>query len=150
MASLLIHPYALQAGEGKNLGSPQSPIYIEASSEQTGGAFNLFAITFLPGFATSLHIHYAEDVGIYVLEGALRFFWGSERKAAVKGSFLFQPRGTPYGFRVEGAIPARILYMTFPAGLDRFLIMQRTVVSNSASMAAAAKHQIEILGPLPE
>jgi len=65
-------------------------------------------------YATPLHIHYAEDVGVYVLEGALTFFWGDEKKEAIAGSYFFQPSGTPHGFRVKGATPARILYMTFP------------------------------------
>jgi quercetin dioxygenase-like cupin family protein len=150
MASLLIKPYALDMGEGPNLGSPAAPVFVEATSEQTGGAFNIFAATFLPGYATSLHIHYAEDVAVYVLKGALTVFWGSEKREAAAGSFFFQPRGTPHGFRVEGATPARILYISLPAGLDRFAIAQSKLPLDPGSVAAAARHRIEILGPLPE
>ena len=101
-------------------------VTVKATSEQTGGVFNLFEVSCPPDYATPLHIHYAEDVAVYVLEGALTFFWGSERKEAVAGSYFYQPRCTPHGFRVEGAIPARILYMTFPAGFDRFVDWTRT------------------------
>ena len=72
--------------------------------------------------AMPLQIHYTEDVAVYVLEGALTFFWGSEKREAAVGSFFYQPRGTPHGFRVEGARPAQILYMTMPAGFDRFVL----------------------------
>lgn len=148
--SLQTKPYALQRGEGQKLQLSGAQAFVKAASEQTGGAFNLFDVSCLPGYATSLHIHYAEDVAVYVLEGALTLFWGDEKKAAVAGAYFYQPRGTPHGFRVEGVTPARILYMTFPAGLDRFVIEQELLAPNSESVTAAARYKIEILGPLPE
>ena len=125
-------------------------IAVKASSEQTDGMFNLFDVSCPPGFATELHIHYAEDVAVYVLEGALTVFWGSEKKEAIAGSFFFQPRGTPHGFRVEGSVVARLLYITFPAGLDRFVAWPKRLASYAEVMTAAAQYQIEMLGPLPE
>jgi uncharacterized RmlC-like cupin family protein len=88
-------------------------------------------------------------VAVYVLEGTLTFFWGSEMKEAVAGSYFFQPRGTPHGFRVEGTTPARILYMTIPAGFDCFVFEQEPLAPRSESEVVAARYKIEILGPLP-
>ncbi len=150
MPYLRTKPYALNCHEGQNLRSMGVVISVKASSEQTDGVFNLFDISCPPGFATELHIHYAEDVALYVLEGALTVFWGSEKKEGVADSFFFQPRGTPHGFRVEGGMPARILYMTFPGGFDRFVARPERLASCSEMMTTAARHQIEILGPLPE
>lgn len=141
MVSLQTKPYALQ--------SMGVLISVKATSEQTGGAFNLFDVSCPPDYATPLHIHYAEDVAVYVLEGKLTFFWGSEKKEAVAGSYFFQPRGTPHGFRVEGGTPARILYMTIPAGFDRFVVEQELMASCSGAMTTAARHKIEVLEPLP-
>jgi len=143
-------PYALHRGEGQSLQSLGAWVTVKATSEQTGSVFNLFEVSYPPDYATPLHIHYAEDVAVYVLEGALTFFWGSERKEAVAGSYFYQPRCTPHGFRVEGAIPARILYMTFPAGFDRLIVGPELLASCSEAMTAAARYKIEILGPLPE
>ena len=143
-------PYSLAPCEGKKIHSHETLVVIKATSEQSGGAFNLFDVTYQPGYTTSLQIHYAEDVAVYVLEGALTFFWGSDKKEAVVGSFFFQPRGIPHGFRVEGDAPARILYMTFPAGLDQFVIEHGQLAPDCESVTAAARHKIEILGPLPE
>lgn len=123
---------------------------VKATSEQTGGAFNLFEVTCPTNYATWLHIHYAEDVAIYVLQGTLTIFWGSEKKEAIAGSYFFQPRGTPHGFRVEGGMPARILYMTFPAGLDQLILEPELIASCAEANTAAARHKIEILGPLPD
>lgn len=150
MAYLKTKPYALQRGEGQTLRSLEAIVLVKATAEQTNGAFNLFEVTCPQGYATSLDIHYAEDVAVYVLEGALTFFWGNAKKAACVGSYFYQPRGTPHGFRVDGDAPARILYLTIPAGLDRLVMEEEQLAPNSESMTAAARYKIEILGPLPE
>jgi quercetin dioxygenase-like cupin family protein len=123
---------------------------VKATSEQTGGEFNLFEVSCPPGYATPLHIHYTEDVTIYVLEGALTFFWGTKKMEAVAGAYFYQPRGTPHGFRVEDGSAVRVLYMTIPAGFDRFLIEYKLPALKSKPEADAARYKIEILGPLPE
>ena len=144
-------PYALAHDEGKRICSfGKLPVVVKASSEQTGGAFNLFDAVCPPGFATPLHIHYAEDVAVFVLEGALTSFWGNDRCEARAGSFLFQPRGTPHGFRVNGDSPARILYMTIPAGFDQFILEHQLTSQKTEIEEDAARYKIEILGPLPK
>ena len=125
-------------------------IYIKASAEQTGGAFNLFDVLLPVRYETPLHIHYAEDVAIQVLEGMLEIFWGEERMQAVAGSFFFQPRGTPHGWRVTGRRHARILYMNCPAGFDEFVIERSQVLADFETIGLEAHYKIEVLGPLPE
>jgi hypothetical protein len=51
---------------------------------------------------------------------------------------------------VKGGAPARILYLTFPAGLDRFVLEQEHLASDPELVTAAARYKIEVLGPLPE
>ncbi len=150
IASLQTRPYALQRGEGQPVQSAGAQAFVKATSEQSAGVFNLFVLSCLPGYATALHIHYAEDVAIYVLEGTLTIFWGDEQRTATAGAYFFQPRGIPHGFRVDGETPAQLLYMTFPAGLDRFVAEQRLLVPDCEPVTAAACYQIEILGPLPQ
>lgn len=149
MHSLQARPYAFQRDEGRRLQLCAATVLIKASGEQTGGAFNLLEATCPPGYATPLHIHYTEDVAVYVLEGALTFFWGSERQAAAAGGYFFQPRGIPHGFRVEGVVPAQILYLTVPAGFDCFVSEHERLAPRSESEVVAARYKIEILGPLP-
>jgi quercetin dioxygenase-like cupin family protein len=143
-------PYSLTNDEGKKIPSLGALVVVKATAEQTDGTFNLLEVTCLPEYATSLQIHYSEDVAVYILEGTLTIFWGSDKNEAVAGSYFYQPRGIPHGFRVEGDTPARILYMTFPAGIDRFVIEQGQLAPDCESVTAAARHKIEILGPLPE
>jgi quercetin dioxygenase-like cupin family protein len=124
-------------------------VWIKAGTEQTGGAFNLFEAILPSGFETPLHIHYAEDVAIQVLEGALDLYWGADKKQAVAGSFFYQPRGIPHGFRVAGSGPARILYLTLPAGLDGFVLAHGRPLSDSDVPVSEAQYKIEVLGSLP-
>ena len=148
MRSLQTKPYMLDKEEGKFLQALGALVSIKATSEQTDGMFNLFEVSCPPDYATPLVIHYTEDVAVYVLEGTLMFFCGSEKKKAGAGSFFYQPRGTPYGLCVEGPTPARILYLTLPAGFDRFVLEHK--LTDLESEADAARYKIEILGPLPE
>jgi quercetin dioxygenase-like cupin family protein len=150
MKSFQTKPYMLNSEEGQFLQSLGALVSIKATSEQTGDVFNLFEVSCLPDYATPLLIHYTEDVAIYVLEGELTLFWGSEKKEATSGSFIYQPRGTLHGFRVESSTAARILYMTIPAGFDRFVAEQEQTVQPSEPEMDAARYKIEILGPLPE
>jgi uncharacterized RmlC-like cupin family protein len=141
-------PYMLNGSEQrfKSLGALVS---IQASAEQTGGAFNLFDVLLPAGYETPLHIHYAEDVAIHVVEGTLDIFWGEEGRQAEAGSFFFQPRGLPHGFRVISRTPARISYLTFPAGFDTFVVERSKPVSELEATTLEAQHKLEVLGPLP-
>ena len=146
LQSYQMKSYALAHDEGKSIYAFGKLLAVtKADSEQTGGAFNLLEVACPPGFATELQIHYAEDIAIYVLEGDLDFFWGSEKKEATAGSFFYQPRGTPHGFRVKGESPARILYLAIPGGMDRFISEHAC-----GATGVAARYKVEILGPLPE
>jgi len=150
MRSLQTNPYMLDKEDGLFLQAFGASVSLKATSEQTGGVFNLFEVACPPHYATPMHIHYTEDVVVYILEGTLTFFWGGEGIEAVAGSFCYQPRGTPHGFQVENDIPARILYMTVPAGFDQFVIEQEFQDPKLHHEENAARYKIEILGPLPK
>jgi quercetin dioxygenase-like cupin family protein len=124
-------------------------VSIQARTEQTAGAFNLFDVILPTQYETPLHIHYAEDVAIQVLAGMLDIFWGVERKRARAGSFFFQPRGTPHGLRVMGTTAARISYITTPAGFDGF-VLGYSQATPDHEMRLEASYKLEVLGPLPE
>jgi quercetin dioxygenase-like cupin family protein len=147
--SLQSKPYMRNDAEPrfKSLGALVS---IRASAEQTGGAFNLFDVLLPAGYETPLHIHYAEDVAIHILAGTLDLFWGEERRPAQAGSYFYQPRGMPHGFRSTGTSPAHLLYLTFPAGFDAFVIERSKPIRASEALLLEAHYKLEVLGPLPE
>jgi mannose-6-phosphate isomerase-like protein (cupin superfamily) len=145
---LQIKPYMLNDGQP---GFPflDMTVSVKASSAQTDGTFSLFEVLLPVEYKTPLHIHYLEDVAIFVLDGNLQIYWGTEKMQASAGSYFFQPKGTLHGFRVEGDVPARILYITIPAGLDRF-VFTPDMSSGDCGVTAAARCKIEIVGPLPD
>lgn len=149
MPFLQTKPYMNTYQDVQRLQSLGVLISINATLEQTGGIFNLFEVLCPIKYETPLHIHYAEDVAIFVVGGALEIFWGKEKKNAPPGSFFFHPKGTPHGFRVHGKSPARILYITIPAGFDRYVLECSNSTSNFGKVAAA-RYKIEILGPLSD
>ena len=149
-SSLQINPYVLHCDQGQRLELLGALVRVKATAEQTGGKFSLFEVTVPAGFATPLHIHYAEDVAVIVLEGSLTVFWGDNRKEGAIGSYFFQPHGAPHGFRVSAETPARILYLTIPAGFDQFVRESGMSTDTAELMTIAARYKIEILGPLPD
>jgi quercetin dioxygenase-like cupin family protein len=147
--SLQTVPY-MQRAENGGFQALGLQISIKAVSEQTGGAFNLFELLVPAGYETPLHIHYAEDVAIHILKGELAIFWGVERMLAGEGAFFYQPRGTPHGFRAMGTKPARITYLTIPAGFDGFVMEHSRPLTASEDMISQGKFKIEVLGTLFE
>jgi quercetin dioxygenase-like cupin family protein len=147
---LQLSPYVLKPEATRPEGIKGWHLFSLAGDSHTGGAFNLLTLAASTGFRTPMHIHYAEDVGIYVLEGTLLVFRGDQRLAADAGTFLFLPRATPHGFRVEAANGARILYLTVPGGFDGLTRERDFMKDTNDCTAAAARYKIEILGPVPD
>lgn len=133
-----------------------SRVWPRADAARTGDVLGLIEQLVPPGHGSPYHIHHDEDEAFYVLEGAIRFF--SEGRSWVLGSggFAFLPRGIPHGFRTEGDVPSRSLLLALPGGFEGFVAELSSVEPPAgppdmgALMAAASRHGLEILGPLPE
>ena len=67
-----------------------------------------------PRRGVPLHRHRTEDEAWYVLEGALRFQYGSREFDAPAGSGILLPRGTQHTFWNAGTKPARYLLIAGP------------------------------------
>lgn len=90
-----------------------------ASSDLTGGAFELFSETRPTLSGPPRHVHRDRDEGFYILEGRYLFERSGEEVELLPGSFLFIPRGTKHSFRtLEPA--SRTLILVAPAGLQGF------------------------------
>ena len=134
------------------------PTAIRATSESTRGNFVLVEQWSVPpGFASPYHVHHAEDEAFYILEGEVAFVCGDKWIKAGPGAYLFGPREIPHGFKIIGATPARLLLLAAPGGFERFIRELAEPVDAAPTppdipklIAIAAKHKIDILGPLPE
>lgn len=134
------------------------PTLMRATGETTGGAYGLMEHWAMPqGFASPYHTHHREDETFYVLEGEVAFVCGGKWSLCGPGSYVFGPREIPHGFQVAGDVPARLLLLCSPAGFEHFVLDQATDFNSPAAppdmqkmMELAAKHHVDILGPLPE
>lgn len=124
-----------------------------------GSPFGLVENAMPAGSQTPFHRHDAEDEAFYVLEGTLTIFLDHGRITAGPGTYVHLPRGTSHGFRTESAVRMLVL-----CGTDGFLEMAREAGTlaprrelpppappDLARLAAACeRHQLTLLGPLPE
>lgn len=132
------------------------PTWIKADRALTGGHFSLIEQVIPPGFESPWHVHRSEDESFYVIDGQMSVIFEGSRTLLQPGDFAFGPRGIPHGFRIEGEKPARVLLMTTGSGFADF-VAETSTPSDAPPVppdmgllvAAAERHDIAILGPLP-
>jgi quercetin dioxygenase-like cupin family protein len=125
-----------------------------------GAPYSLVEAVLPPGSATPFHRHDDEDEAFYVLEGELSvFFEGGRVVRGVPGSYVHVPRGTAHGFRTQTRL--RMLVLSGAEGFVDFAREYGAPASRAelppaappdlARMESIAKrHNLELLGPLPE
>ena len=133
------------------------PTTLRASAVTTNGGFGLLEQVMPAGFASPYHTHNNEDEAFYVLEGEMAFVCGGTWMSAGPGTYVFGPRGIPHGFKVTGNGPARMLLLCSPGGFEQFVLELREpegappAAPDMAKLAAAAaRYDIQLLGPLPD
>ena len=67
------------------------------------------------------HRHATMTDVFYMLEGELTFALGGEQPVVGPGSFVLVPPGVPHTFPNRGPVPARVLNIQQPAGLEQYL-----------------------------
>lgn len=138
--------------EGKRfnvLGDQQRVIF---AGEDTGGLYALIENFNPPGVGIPLHLHHREDETFHVLEGQVQFQVGTEIIQAIAGTTVFLPRDTPHAFTITGDVPARMLIMLMPAGLEKYFEELSQLTANAPPnlddiLAISARYGIELLIP---
>jgi mannose-6-phosphate isomerase-like protein (cupin superfamily) len=157
-------PFTHGPGEGQSFYFSGTLITVKARSAETNGQFSLIEQLAPPGFATPLHKHADEDETMYILEGSYTFFVGDQMIKAAPGAVVYLPKGIAHAFRVEGVVPARLLQLTTPAGIEQgFIDMGEpapalalppphipTPEELERMMAISAKYHVEQLEPPPQ
>jgi quercetin dioxygenase-like cupin family protein len=93
---------------------------IKACGPITSGAYTLIEIIVEPGGIVPLHRHAAFEEGIYVLDGKVDAMLDGEIYDAVAGSFLIIPWGLPHEIRNSADMPARLLLLSVPGGIEEY------------------------------
>lgn len=154
-------PYFLSPGEGKAIWFMGGLITYKAEGQNNGGAFGLLEFLLPAGFSPPPHTHQMEDEAWYILEGTLKVTCGDQTFTVTPGCYVFQPRGIPHGFQVEGDQPARVLQISTPIGHEHFYeemgepAKERALpppgpVNVEKMLGLMSKYRIEPSGPPPQ
>lgn len=157
----LTSPYLLARNEGTPYWFFGALLVLKDTAMPSDGAISWVEQLSPPQSGSPYHIHEQEDEFFYVLEGELSFISEGKTWKGGPGTFAFLPHGVPHGFRVEGTEPARSLLITTSGHFEQFVrelgetptelvIPEPGPIDMGAVLAAAARHHLTILGPLPD
>jgi quercetin dioxygenase-like cupin family protein len=107
------------AGDGEQRWFLGTLATIKVPGEATGGRFALIEFLFPRYASPPLHTH-PQDESYVVLEGHLTVHAGAQRFELDAGGAATVPMGLPHTFRVDSDT-ARVLVLSTPAGLERFV-----------------------------
>ncbi len=109
----------VQPGEGELIASVFGYNVIrKITAQQTSGAFSIVELMYPPGNFTPPHRHEKTDEVGYILEGELGFMVAEEDFRVGAGSFVVRPKGVPHAIWNITDLPARLLDMYTPAGME--------------------------------
>ncbi len=104
-------------GEGRQVVVRHARITFTATAADTGGRFELYAITLAPDSAPlARHVHLQMDELVHVTGGELEAVIGDRHLRAREGTTLFIPRGTAHAYANRGPQPATLLQHFSPSG----------------------------------
>ncbi|GAA4801172.1 hypothetical protein GCM10023200_42490 [Actinomycetospora chlora] len=160
MTSTSARPLHRRPDEGEALWFLGNLVTIKAGRADTRGRLTVAEFVNPAGFAPPLHRHLEEDEAFYVLAGAARFRCEEQVFDAGPGDFVLLPVGKPHTFLVGGDEPLRALQITTPGGFEDFAAEVGEPATRRELPApgpvdperlghAAARHQLELLGPPP-
>jgi len=159
----------LPPGAGRAL--PAAGMTLKVGTEQSG-RWSVFEAEVSPGFDVGAHLHADTEELFYILDGELDLLafqprsveasdwttWESADGAKVArggpGSLMFVPAGCPHAFTNPGPAPARMLFLTAPAGHELYLAELGTLLrrggppDQSAIIDLRARYDIEQLTPM--
>jgi uncharacterized RmlC-like cupin family protein len=91
-----------------------------ADSAATDGSYSVFDQLLPQAAGAAVHVYLDRDEMYYVLDGEAEFLIGDRLERAVKGDFMFVPRGIVTAHKVTSAT-ARLLAIYTPAGVERLI-----------------------------
>jgi quercetin dioxygenase-like cupin family protein len=116
-----VGPIILRAGEGESFTNGPWAVRFLASAE-TATSLAVLESTLEPGFlGPELHFHQQMTDCFYVLEGTVTFIVGERTFVGDAGSFVLVPPSVLHTFANRGDVPARVLNVLVPPGLEGYL-----------------------------
>ena len=104
------------SGKVETLVRPKVRNAFVATGDVTNGEFGLFQYDMTPqAGGPGAHFHRTFSESFFILDGTVRLYDGDGWVNAVKGDFLYVPRGGIHAFRNESDAPASMLILFAPA-----------------------------------
>ena len=122
------------AGEGEQLWFLGTLATIRVPGEAVDGRYALIEFLFPRGASPPRHTH-PQDESYIVVDGQLVVQAGERRFALGPGGTAAVPMGVPHTFRVDSET-ARVLVLSTPAGLERF-VRDGSVPATAATLPPA-------------
>ena len=93
-----------------------------AAAEHTDGCLAIVECVLPAGARLPPHVHQAEDLALYVVEGELQLHCDGATWTVSGGGFVRLPRGVSHTVGVLGRRPARLLLLAWPSGMEELLV----------------------------
>ena len=103
-----------------------------ATRESTNGTYGIWEAIVPPGGGPPPHIHTREEEGFYVIDGEVMVHAGDTAVLATAGSFVNMPVGVKHWFRNESSVPAKMLVLVAPGGMEAMFQRTGTPVANAS------------------
>jgi quercetin dioxygenase-like cupin family protein len=120
-------------------------VTILAGPAETEGRYDLVEGWSEPGVKVPLHRHGSYSEQIYVLEGELTVWAGSQKVVLRPGEDVFIPAGTAHTWAVTSEVPSRGLAVASPSGFVR-LVMEAGTPDDGSGVPPSAPTDMELLG----
>ena len=142
MQSIIANPT-----DGARLRVVGDVVRVLASSEQTGGAYEIFELEGPEGSGPPPHAHPWTEAYV-VTEGEADVWIEGEKLRAAPGCFIHIPAGTTHGYRIRSK-SAKFVVITSPAGASDFFHEMDAETGGSCEdmgkvMAVALKHGFNV------
>ena len=113
-------PHLIRTSDGGRTIAVVGDVYrFLATGNDTNGKYAMWEALVPPGGGPPPHVHSREEEGFYILEGEITFQIGNTQVIATAGTFANMPVGTPHSFKNESTLPAKMLILVAPAGLEQ-------------------------------
>jgi mannose-6-phosphate isomerase-like protein (cupin superfamily) len=125
----------VEPGQGPSYYLDQNLYTFKAVGEETGGAYTLFEMIVAPGGGSPLHRHNEEDESFYVQEGEIEFQLDDRILVATAGTFIYSPKGQIHRIKNTTSVPAKMLALVMPAGVEKFIAKVGKTVNDRITSA---------------
>jgi steroid delta-isomerase-like uncharacterized protein len=133
-------PLVLMPGEGRTITARDSTLTVKVFGKDMGSAWSLSRLDVPAGFVSAApppHYHTREEESFYILEGTITFHIEDREVRAPAGSFVKSPRNLIHAFSNPNPVPASLLVIGSPSGLEDYLIEVYELLSQPGPVDAA-------------